>query len=494
MVDLMKLKNGSDIRGTAVSKDGSSYELQDEVVEKIIKAFYYWLKEKTGKSNLKVSIGYDSRISAKRIEEASIKALVSSGAEVIRCHLSTTPSMFMTTKLISCDAGIEITASHLPYDRNGLKFFTKEGGLEGDDITKVLNYAKESKSIEGKGSTVEVDFMKIYSESLRNFIKEKTGKEKPLEGFKIVVDAGGGAGGFYAYDVLSPLGADVSDSQFLEPDGYFKNHIPNPEDKEAMKSIQKKVIEAKADLGIIFDTDVDRVGAVDDLGNEINRNKLIALISKILLDEKKGYIVTDSITSDGLKKFIEANGGVHYRYKRGYKNVINKAIELNEKGLYTPLAIETSGHAALMENYFLDDGAYLITRLLIQMALLKEKGLKLRDLIKDLKTPEESCEFRISFKDPSNFKEYGLSVIDDLIEYSKNNDFILEKPNYEGVRAHLKEEEGWFLLRMSLHDPIMPLNVESDIKGGVKGIVEKLYIFLKKYKKLNLEKIEEYIK
>ena len=80
-----------------------------------------------------------------------------------------------------------------------------------------------------------------------------------------------------------------------------------------MKSIQKKVIEAKADLGIIFDTDVDRVGAVDDLGNEINRNKLIALISKILLDEKKGYIVTDSITSDGLKKFIEANGGVHYR-------------------------------------------------------------------------------------------------------------------------------------------------------------------------------------
>ena len=178
------------------------------------------------------------------------------------------------------------------------------------------------------------------------------------------MDAGNGAGGFFADKVLEVLGADTNGSQFLDPDGTFPNHIPNPEDKEAMESICDAVIKKNADLGIIFDTDVDRAAVVDRFGRDINRNRIIALISAIVLGERKGAtIVTDSITSEGLKKFIEEDlGGVHHRFKRGYKNVINEAIRLNEEGTYTPVAIETSGHCALMENYFLDDGAYLIAR------------------------------------------------------------------------------------------------------------------------------------
>ena len=131
--------------------------------------------------------------------------------------------------------------------------------------------------------------------------------------------------------VLEPLGADTSGSQFLEPDGSFPNHIPNPENEEAMHASTRAVLNSKADIGLIFDTDVDRAGAVDSTGREINRNRLIALISAILLEETPGAtIVTDSITSSGLKLFIQNKlGGKHHRFKRGYKNVINEAIRLN---------------------------------------------------------------------------------------------------------------------------------------------------------------------
>ena len=312
----------------------------------------------------------------------------------------------------------------------------------------------------------------------------------------MVVDAGNGAGGFYVDDVLKPLGADTEGSQFLDPDGRFPNHIPNPENPVAMKFICDKVKAVNADFGIIFDTDVDRAGAVDDLGEEINRNKLIALISAILLEEKGGaYIVTDSITSDGLAEFIAKKGGVHHRFKRGYKNVINEAVRLNKEGKYCPLAIETSGHAALQENYFLDDGAYLVTRLLVKMAKLKGENKKLRDLIAALKLPEESAEIRMGFKADVDFKEYGKGVIADLEQHAVANGWKIAPSNYEGIRISFGagEGDGWFLLRMSLHDPIMPLNIESDVKGGNLIIAKKLLEFLNKYDGLVVDNLSKFV-
>jgi phosphomannomutase len=136
--------------------------------------------------------------------------------------------------------------------------------------------------------------------------------DQPLQGLHIVVDAGNGAGGFFVDQVLKPLGADTSGSQFLDPDGTFPNHIPNPENAEAMAAIRQAVLDHQADFGIIFDTDVDRAAAVDAAGNELNRNRLIALMAAIVLREHPGStIVTDSITSDGLTQFIteESAGG-----------------------------------------------------------------------------------------------------------------------------------------------------------------------------------------
>lgn len=190
--------------------------------------------------------------------------------------------------------------------------------------------------------------------------------------------------------VLKPLGADTAGSQFLEPDGNFPNHIPNPENPAAMQSVSDAVVRAGADLGVIFDTDVDRAAVVDANGREINRNALIALISAVILKEQPGStIVTDSVTSDGLAEFIAEKGGVHHRFKRGYKNVIDEARRLCDSGINAPLAIETSGHAALKENYFLDDGAYLVTRIIIEAVKLRREGKTLSSLLAGLKTAKE---------------------------------------------------------------------------------------------------------
>lgn len=494
--DLKKLKSGTDIRGVAYGAD-ENITLSDEAVACFSVAFACFLRKKLGKSDIAIAIGHDSRLSAKRIEKTAANALCDNGVNVYLTGLSSTPSMFMSLQNadVALDGSIMITASHLPFERNGLKFFVKSGGLESCDIDELISIASDITLEKTVGGSInELSYMPKYCSDLVSFVRNSCKEEKPFDGMKIVVDAGNGAGGFYA-DILKELGADTSGSQFLEPDGRFPNHIPNPEDHVAMDSISSCVLKNNADIGVIFDTDVDRAAIVSSKGEEINRNALIALISAILLKERKGTIVTDSITSLGLNEFISSLGGIHYRYRRGYKNVINKAIELNESGEYAPLAIETSGHAALKENYFLDDGAYLVTRILIEAAKLNKQGLKLESLISNLKMPKEAVEVRMTFY-LSDFAEYGKKVLEEFKIFAENEEGLsLEEPNYEGVRVNFDKDHGngWCLLRMSLHDPIMPLNFESEIDGGVNIMAKTVYGFMKKFESLNTDNLKRYI-
>jgi len=486
-----QFKSGTDIRGVASEGvEGQSVNLTNEVITDITKGFVKWLCDKTGKSSteLTVAVGRDSRISGPRIMEQVEKALMAGGVQVLNCGLASTPSMFMTTVDLKCDGAVQITASHHPFNRNGLKFFTVDGGLESEDITALLENAENKNFVDNcnGGTTKTVDYMSQYCKHLRDMICKGVNSknyDKPLEGFKIVVDAGNGAGGFYADKVLAPLGADTTGSQFLEPDGMFPNHVPNPEDAVAMSFISKAVLDNKADLGVIFDTDVDRGGAVDSAGNEINRNRLVAVAAAIALENAKGgTIVTDSTTSAGLKAFIEEDlHGKHHRFKRGYKNVINEAIRLNKEGIDCPLAIETSGHAAMRENYFLDDGAYLCTKIIIKMAQLRSQGKDISDLTATLKEPVESREIRFKITD-SDFRATGNRIIKELEEYAKaQQGWLLADDSREGVRVSFGENDGdgWFLLRLSVHDPIMPLNVESNKSGGIDIILDKLMAFLR---------------
>ena len=489
-MDYSKLQNGSDIRGVAIAVEGGkAVNLTEAACYDIGRGFALWLQKRFHRP-CTVALGRDCRLSGGMLLAELGRALADEGMSVTDMGMATTPAMFMTTVTegYRFDGAVMATASHLPMERNGYKFFTAEGGLESEDVKEILTLAASDAHTGFDAAAVaQGEFMSVYAAQLRARLIAFTGKEKPFEGLRVVVDAGNGMGGFYATDVLEPLGAGTTGSRYLTPDGSFPNHIPNPEDETAMESIREAVLESGAAMGLIFDTDVDRAGAVLSDGTELNRNRIIAALSAILLAEHPGTtIVTDSITSTGLAQFIKAHGGVHRRFKRGYRNVINEGLRLNALGQDCQMAMETSGHGALKENYFLDDGAYLMTRLLAE--LVKRGGLE--SLLTGLQEPKEAMEFRMDISE-ADFAAYGQRVLDELAEYAKTAPgWKAEEENYEGVRVNIGS--GWFLLRLSLHDPLLPLNIESDEEGGVKAIARELVPFLRQFDRLDSGKLVKY--
>lgn len=497
MNDIMKLQNGSDIRGIALpGVPGEDVNMDEESIIKIGEAFIFWLSLKTGKAvfDMNICVGHDSRLSAEPIKESIMKGINAMGSRCTDAGLCSTPAMFMSTVMpfFEFDGAVMITASHLPWNRNGLKFFTPEGGLDKEDITKILTRAKTIHPVFNTYEADQTNLMEMYAAHLRQLISMKA--KTSLKGMKIVVDAGNGAGGFFAHQVLEPLGADVSGSQFLKPDGHFPNHAPNPENPEAMASICSRVKETGADLGIIFDTDVDRSAAVAGTGQPIARNEIVALAAALEAENHPGgTVVTDSITSNELHDFLEKDLGLkHLRFRRGYRNVINKSIELAAAGEDAFLAIETSGHAAYADNYHLDDGAYLACLIVAAAARLKQEGKGIESLISALKSPAESREIRFNL-DPANFAEIGTAALDGMTDWVEITDGLsLEQPNYEGVRVNfdLDGANGWFLLRKSLHDPVLPLNIESEQEGGIDLVVPMILDYLKQFDGIDLSAAE----
>ena len=490
-MDLMKLQNGSDVRGVAIEGvEGENVNLTPDIASKIGCAFVSWLsgKKKKAAGNLVIGVGRDSRVSGPALADGLIAGILSTGAQVVNCNMATTPAMFMSIVFdqTKYDGSAMITASHLPYNRNGIKFFDADGGLEHEDITAVLeiasklpeHYVENTMNVAAVKKVPTFDLLGVYGDYLRGKIASALtglGKgDKPLAGLHIVVDSGNGASGFFVDKILQPLGADTTGSQFLEPDGMFPNHIPNPENKQAMEAIRNAVLNNKADLGLIFDTDVDRMSAVLSDGSEVNRDSIIAMISAILAPEYPGStIITDSVTSDRLTWFLqEVLGLKHLCYMRGYKNVINKQKELNAAGTVAPLAMETSGHGALKDNYFLDDGAFLAVKLVIALAQAAATGKKLDSLIEKLPPLVEEGEYRFKIAG-DDFKAYGQKVLEEFKKRAAAAGYEMPQ-SYEGVRLSFKgaDVQGWMLLRLSLHDPVMPLNIEGGRKGDLAKLVE----------------------
>ena len=482
-MDFKKLKSGSDVRGVAM---GENAVLTPAVAQTLGRAFVAFLSQKLLKKpeQLTIAVGRDSRLSGPQLLEAVLEGIISTGATAADYEMCTTPSMYMAilTEGFQPDASIMITASHHPWQLNGLKFFTKEGGLgfhELDEVLEIAQHLLPAESEKRPGKVLHTPFLPTYQKHLEELIISGVDPEvqKPLLGLHVVVDAGNGAGGFYAnmLEVLLRVEGVGFTSRMVT------SRIIFPTRKTRMLvSISAAVLKYDTRSGRNFDADCDRAAIVDHTGREINRNRLIALISAILLEEMPGAtIVTDSVTSSGLADFIQEWGGVHYRYKRGYRNVIDEAIRLNEAGVNCPLAIETSGHAALRSNHFLDDGMYLVTVLLIKAMQLKQQGEELSKLLDGLKEPVESREIRLNVI-AEDFAPAARQLIERLMEYAtEHEEWHIAPDNREGVRisfdidSHLNA--AWFLLRLSVHDPVMPLNAESDVPGGVRYVLQKLY-------------------
>ncbi|GAV61700.1 PGM_PMM_I domain-containing protein/PGM_PMM_II domain-containing protein/PGM_PMM_III domain-containing protein [Cephalotus follicularis] len=534
MGKIRRLQSGSDVRGVALEGEkGRTVDLSPPAVEAIAESFGEWvirgLEQEQGHpiEVIRVSLGKDPRISGPSLSVAVLAGLARAGCLGIDMGLATTPACFMSTLLspFAYDASImigvikegvleQMTASHLPYTRNGLKFFTKRGGLTSPEVEDICDkaarkYANRLTKVSTMLRTppTRVDFMSCYAKHLRDIIKERVNHpvhyHTPLKGFQIIVNAGNGSGGFFTWDVLDKLGADTFGSLHLNPDGMFPNHIPNPEDKTAMALTRAAVLQNSADLGIVFDTDVDRSGVVDNSGNPINGDKLIALMSAIVLREHPGTtIVTDARTSVELTRFITNRGGQHCLYRVGYRNVIDKGINLNKDGIETHLMMETSGHGALKENYYLDDGAYMVVKIIIEIVRMKltgsDKGIG--DLIKDLEEPLESIELRMNIiSEPRDTKEIAIEALETFRNYIEEGrlegwkldscgDCWVSKgclvdsndsPSAVAVDAHMyrvkvSDEEhgqhGWLLIRQSIHDPNIAVNMQSSVPGGCQNM------------------------
>ena len=493
MADYCKLKSGTDIRGKAMGDDAV---LTADAVRDFARAFALWLTKRTGKERCKIAIGRDSRLTGGMFADAVISALRPAGQDIIDCGLFSTPAAYTVTQLpsVMADGSIMITASHHPKEINGLKFSTADGGVNSAELDEIISLAEAGESIGGEAHSTVVrrECLRLYSNMLADVIRKGTGLYLPLKNMKIAVDAGHGAGGFFATNVLAPLGADVSCSQFLTPDGNFPAHSPNPENKEAMDSLRTRVLSTGADLGVIFDADVDRCAIVAHDGTEINRCSLIALASAVVLSETPGAtIVTDSVTTEGLRAFIESKGGVQLRFKRGYRNVIDEAKRLNDMGIDAPLAIESSGHAAFREHYFLDDGAYFITKILVVMSALRRKKQNLTDLIADLHKPLEEADIRLKFTD-DGWRGTAEKIVSRLTALSERL-LTVSNDNYEGVRAYLNNADGYFIVRTSVHDPVLPIYIEADKRGGTLKIAKFLYSFLSGFRGLDCAPLTEFI-
>lgn len=480
-------------------------------------AFADWLSHRLGitHSQICISVGHDPRLSSPLVASSLVTGLASRGVRVTEFGLATTPAMFMSCILPErkYDGAVMITASHLPVNRNGAKFFQSSGGLGKQDIKLILQKAADLADEAGIASWTDLsdssrviqaalkipsshidqkNFMETYAAHLRQIVRDNISNphtpKTPLAGLKVVVNAGNGAGGFFATDVLAPLGADTSASVNLVPDGSFPSHVPNPEDKTAVAVTRQAVLTSNSDLGIMLDTDVDRSGIVDRNGKAINRNRYIALMAAVALRENPGEtIVTDSCTSNGLATFIKSLGGIHFRYKKGYKNIIDKGIELQQAGIPCPLMMETSGHGAMRENYYLDDGAYMALKIVIEAVRRRLEGNgDVAELLDGLKEPVEAMEIRVKVKASDVAKEAARITADFKAWVDEGaggaSNWRLEDENYEGWRVRIDEgnsKEGWLLLRPSLHDPDIVLNVEGETEGSMRQTLTHLLEFFK---------------
>jgi len=448
---------------------------------------------------LRICIGRDPRLHGERLADAFARGAesvdgVTGPVRVVYTDVATTPSMYEFVRADKCDAAVMITASHLPEHKNGMKFFSKNGGLASLDIGQLIMLAqKEARSWYDMGilppssgnagvlCSELVNFMPYYENTLKQAVIREVGSTShpnPLSGIKIVVNPGNGAGCFFD-GVLGDLGANVAGSIHLTPDGTFPDTfgVPNPEKKDMVEETMRACEACNADIGVMFDTDADRSGFVlprvinkDGTRSNyepLNGNRLIALLSVIFSSSSPGCtIVTDSTTSEGLSTFLEDKLGLHhFRFLRGYANVIAKAKELTDSGdANAEVAIETSGHCAMKENGYVDDGTYTAVKIIGLLARTAASGEgSLLDLISDLDEMPFEEEFRIRVTTgslettTSIFKQVSQSMIENC---DSTNDWTLDEDNLEGVRVRLSSG-GFFMIRQSLHDPVISMQVES---------------------------------
>ena len=443
-----------DIRGI-VDKD-----LTTESVTLLAKGFGTYFVQKGCKA---VSLGRDVRLSGKRFRDIMATELINAGLHVIDLGEVTTPMSYYSTFTMPIDGGVMITGSHNPSDYNGFKISLGKTTIFGEEIQNIYKIIESKNFAVGKGSLVEQNIRATYLDDVVSRIK--LGKK-----IKVVIDSGNATGGIIAPEFYNRIGCEVIEL-YSEPDGRFPNHHPDPTVDANLKVLIETVKKTGADVGIGFDGDSDRIGAVDNKGNIIRGDKLLAILARDVLSRNPGEkIVFDVKCSQGLIEDIEAHGGVPVMWKTGHSLIKNKMKEIN--GL---VAGEMSGHIFMGDGYFGYDDAIFDGARLIQIISNTDKQLS---------------EIHESIPSYFSTPETRLDVVNDQVKFEMVKKAIVYfKANHEvididGVRVLFGD--GWGLIRASNTQPVIVVRFEARSENRMHEIQDLMLGKLREYGEFTL--------
>jgi phosphomannomutase/phosphoglucomutase len=348
---------------------------------------------------------------------------------------------------LDVDGGIMITGSHNPGDQNGFKVAFGKATLFGEEIQYIRKVIEEKRFVSGKGSVKEyTTIVADYYNFLRNNIK----LNKKL---KVVLDAGNGTGGVVALPIMKEMGQDVT-GLYCDMDGRFPNHHPDPTVEKNIAVLKQTVLETRADIGVGYDGDADRIGVIDNEGNIIWGDYLMVIFARDILKTRKGAtIVSEVKCSKNLYEEIEKNGGKPIMWKAGHSLIKQK---MKETGAL--LGGEMSGHIFFADKFFgYDDAIYASLRLL---EIMGNNNKPLSEYLKDLPKLYSTPEIRIDCPDNVKFQ-----VVKRLTEYYKSKYKVID---IDGVRAVFND--GWGLVRPSNTGPILVLRFEAESEDALERI------------------------
>ncbi len=401
-----------------------------------------------------MAVGFDARHSSPELAQAMCEGIMSVGGDVYKLGLVTTPMNYFSTFFYDhINGAVMITGSHNPPEYNGFKMSVGKNTIHGDEIQELKNIISNSSYLNlEKGSEHDLDIFPEYINKYREEFKN-------LTKVPVIVDCGNGTAGCVVKDLYEAVGLEPT-ILFEEPDGSFPNHHPDPTVEKNLKDLKAKVIETGALVGIGFDGDSDRIGVVDEKGQMIYGDELMALISKHILSKTPGEkIIGDVKCSDRIYNYIEKNGGQPIMWKTGHSLIKDKIR--NEK---SPFGGELSGHIFFADrNYGYDDALYAGLRII---EIMSETGKTISELLSDLPKGYNTPEIRI---DTTEEKKHSIvKAIKD--KYSSNTDEY-KINNIDGVRVSF--ENGWALARASNTQPVLVLRFEANSQENLKDIQGK---------------------
>ncbi len=396
---------------------------------------------------LTVGVGLDCRLSGPELTEALIDGIISGGVNVVHGGVGPTPQLYFLVFAENLDGGIQVTGSHNPGDQNGFKMMVGKRTLSGSDIQDLKARVRKPEAAKDAGAMRvtpgklrNIDARKAYIAELIERSLSHMGSRK----LKVVVDGGNGVGGLVGPDVLRGLGCEVIEL-YTEPDGRFPNHHPDPTVLENIKELRRRVVTERADVGIAWDGDADRIGVVDENGAPIFGDMLLTIYGRQLLKEvKHPTIIGDVKCSELMFSDLKARGAETVIAKTGHSLIKAKLKELNAE-----LAGEMSGHIFFAYRYYgFDDALHAAARL---VEILSQTDKSTSELIGDLPQMVSTPEIRVDCPEEIKFQ---------VAEGAKTRFSEFQTNTLDGVRITFPH--GWGLVRASNTQPVLVMRFEAE--------------------------------